>query len=238
MTRLLFAAAVAAAAVMWLWNGPWRIRNARELFAIGYDNVRLQWVSAALTAALAGCAAAVVLALSGTGAALMTATAAAAFGVQLLPRTLEAGLLASFRTRRDRTALFFLRRLRLEVAGGTPLNDAARAAAQAETDPAFEPVRSAVHTAAITRTEPLLAIARSLAGSPVDTILATAASAERAGSAAGRDLDDLIDRAVSALEDERRLGIEKLGRATNTAGTFAMMLPMAPLLASMIAGVL
>ena len=238
MSRYVFAGALSTVAIYWLWHGPWRIRNARELLAVGYDNTKLQTASATVAAVLAVCTGTVVNVTSDPHTALMTAITVAAVLIQVLPRLLEAVFLASFRKRRDRSALFFLRRLRLQVAGGTALNDAARAAAQAETDPAFEPVRSAVHAAANTRTEPLLAIARSLAGSPVDTILGTAASAERSGSATGADLDDLIDRAVEALEDERRLGIDKLGRAINTYGTFAMMLPMVPLLLSMMAVVL
>ena len=234
MTRLAFAAAATVAALMWLWKGPWRIRNPRELGALGYGNARLQTISAALSLIAAVAAAAVAAVLSDNGTALLVGITAAAFLVQLVPRFLEAVMLASFRKGRDRAALFFLRRLRLLLAGGTPLNDAAREAAQAETDPAFGPVRAAVHAAANTRTEPLLAIARALAGSPVDTILGTATSAERAGSAAGTDLDDLMDRAVATLEDQRRLSIERLERSINTFGALVSMLPILPLLLSMI----
>lgn len=234
MIRLIATIAVALAGVRWMRRGPYRLRSSRELAAVGYNYSKLMALSAVFGVALSGVAAGFAWAVASRDSAVLVGVATVVWLVQVTPSVFEAMLLASYRKRRNVAALFFLRRLRLQLASGKSLTAAAQLAAQRETDPAFEPVRAAVHAALASRGDALETIARALAGSPVEVMLGTATVAERTGTAAGRDLDELIDRAVAALESERRVGIDKLGRQVNTYGTVASLLPIAPITLSLV----
>ena len=236
MTRLVLGLVATAAALRWWHKGPYRIRNPRELNAINYTTRSLATITIAYTVGATMSAAAIgYLFLESTTAATLAGFTALVWTPQLSPPLIEAGALANYRRRRNRAALFFLRKLRLGIASGDNVRTAAQVAAQQMTDRTFSDVAAAVDRAVRSGRSPLEAIARQLAGSGVETLLAATAAAERSGAGASGRLDNLIVRALSALEDERRITIDKLGRRTSTVSTATTMLATLPLILSIVA---
>ena len=230
MTRIAIAIVCGLSALQWIHRGHYRIRNRRELEAVGYTDRTIGSLTAGLTAA-AGTATGLISQISG---ASTQGTIAWCLGVMvwmphIAPPFIEHSALVSYRKRRNRAALFFLRRLQLSIAGGESIRGAAQIAAQDMTDRAFSDVAAAVHAAIAARQSPLDAIARQLAGSGIETLLAATAAAEGTGARTHGRLDELISRAVQSLESDRRVDVERLGRSVNTLTATSMMLGTIPL---------
>ena len=229
MTRLVIAIVCGLSALQWIRRGHYRIRNRRELEAVDYTERTVGILTAALTVAAVLTTA---LLAQMTGASTQ-GTVAWCLGTMvwtphIAPAFIEHTALASYRKRRNRAALFFLRRLQLGIAGGESIRGASQIAAQDMTDRAFSDVAAAVHSAIAARESPLDAIARQLAGSGVETLLAATAAAEGTGARTHGRLADLVSRAIASLEHERRVSVEKLGRSVNTLTATSMMLGTIP----------
>ncbi len=232
--RFAVALLGAFAAVRWLRSGPYQVERRRELEAVRLSPFGLQLISAMFAGLAAGVFGVMGWALGSRDLAVGGAALSLLWLPQLLPRRLEASFASVYRARRDRCSLFFLRRLRLLVSGGVGLRQASQLAAQEETDPAFGPVAASVHEAIAQMADPLQAIAKHLAGGPAEVLLGTAISADQSGGQAGGHLDDLLRRTASALEGERRIGIEKMGGFAKTVSTMTTLLVTAPMMMSVL----
>ena len=222
--RLVFTAAPAAA-------------NTVELAAAGWPPNRLRVASAVATAAVA----AVVLAAGTLPAGYRTgALAAVAVSVWVpaaTPPLLRGLVLSGYRARRDAALLEWLRRIRLYVAAGRPINDAAVEAAERVEAPAFAPAATSINIALASGVDPLSAASAHFAGSAAETLVGTLAAAERGGAAATSLIDRLIAQAVRALEDDRRVRIEALGRAVAGTGTLAAIAASADVVSALLASI-
>lgn len=224
MMRLVAAMAGFGAAVWWLTQGPWKPQARRELDAVGFGPAAVQMTAWFIAGAVSLAVAMAVDQRAGRDAAVLVAATLLPWAGVALPRTVELSAVSAYRVRRDRAALAALRRMRLLVAGGLPLEAAAQRAAQDEPDPAFGPISADVHEAVTELGSPLTAIGKHLSAGPASTLLAAAESAEEGGSESGGHLDALLGRAVGALEGERRIVIEALGRWAMTAATMTTVL--------------
>ena len=222
--RLVAAAAGFGAAVWWLTRGPWKPQARRELDAVGFGPAAVHATAWFMAASVSLAAALAVHQRVGRDAAVLAAATILPWAGAVLPRAVELSAVSSFRVRRDRAALAVLRRMRLLVAGGVPLAAAAQQAAQDEPDPAFGPISADVHLAVEAMASPLTAIGTHLSAGPASTLLAAAESAEAGGSESGANLDALLGRAATALEGERRIVIETLGRWAMTVATITTVL--------------
>lgn len=233
MMRLVAAMSGFGAAVWWLTQGPWKPQARRELDAVGFRPAAVQMTAWFMAAAMSLAVAMVVDQRVGRDAAVLAAATMLPWAGVWLPRAVELSAVSAYRVRRDRAALAALRRMRLLVAGGVPLEAAAQQAAQDEPDPAFGPIAADVHDAVDSMASPLTAIGKHLSSGPASTLLAAAESAEEGGSESGANLDALLGRAVGALEGERRIVIETLGGWAMTAATMTTVLATGLLMAAL-----
>ena len=231
MTALLVISAVAAS-VSLLFSASRPPATARELTAIGWSPTAVTaaaWAATTMTAlSVLVTASMIVDARTGVAAATVTAT----WLPQVMPRLLRAALLGIYRTRRDTAMVAWLRRIRLYAASGSPLSEAAVWAAARVADPGFAPTATAVNHALADGRDPLAAAADHLAGTPAETLVATVVVADRTGAAAVDLIDGLVGRAVAALEDARRLRIDRLGRSVVTSATVVVIMTVVLVMAA------
>lgn len=195
--------------------------NTVELAAAGWPPNRLRGASAAATSLVAATVLAAGTLLAGYRAAALAAVGLSLWVPVAAAPLLRATVLSGYRTRRDAALLEWLRRIRLYVAAGRPINDAAVEAAERVEAPAFAPAATSINLALASGVDPLSAASTHFAGSPAETLVGTLAAAERGGAAATGLIDRLIAQAVHALEDDRRIRIEALGRSVAGTGTLA-----------------
>ena len=208
-----------------------------ELAAAGWSPATLRRATVALTAALAvavGSAAAAFTSTNGGGfAAVAVSIWVPVFG----PPVLRSAVLSPYRVRRDAALLDWLGRIRLYVAAGRPINDAAVEAAERVVSDAFGPAAASINQALSSGGDPLTAAAPHFAGSSAETLVATLAEAEKGGAAATDLIDRLVTQAVNALEDGRRVRIEGVGRSIPTAATLISVVASVVVVVALLAGV-
>lgn len=224
------SAATAAATLVLLDPKPPVARV--ELAAVGWSSARIAALSLITAAALT----AMVL-LAGTAAAGVRVGAAAALAVavwtpHVMPKLIRAALQTGYRSQRDRALIGWLRRIRLLVAAGRPINAAAVEAAARISDPAFSPCAEAIAAALSTGRDPMVAASRYVAGSPAEILFGTLISAEAGGAAAISLIDRLLAQAAAALEADCRDRIDRLGRSNNTTASVIAALAGVVLMAS------
>ena len=234
MTWLVSVAGVAAALRLVLTDPP-RPANTVELAAAGWPPRALRIASTAVTAALAGGILASAAAMADSRAGALAAVAAAFWAPVGARPLLRNMVLAGFRARRDAALLEWLRQIRLYCATGRPINDAALEAAERVEAPAFAPSATSINLALAAGRDPLSAVAGHFSGSAAETLVATLAEAERGGAAATDLIDRLIAQAVQALEDQRRVRIEQLGRAVGNTATLAAVVASAVVVLALMA---
>lgn len=142
----------------------------------------------------------------------------------LLPRVLRAVVGARYVRRRDAATLLWLRRIRLLVAGGKPTNAAVLEAAEHVVDPAFRPMAGAINLAVATGRDPLAAAAIKLRGSATAALVGTVDAAERSGAAASELIDQVLARALRALDAQHRERIDQLARLGATTASLNAIL--------------
>ena len=233
----LAAVSGAGAAVRLVLTAAPRRANTVELAAAGWPPHRLRAASVMATVLAAG-----VIVVAGTILAGFRAGASAALAVSVWVPVASSPLLrgmvlSGYRARRDAALLEWLRRIRLYAAAGRPINDAAVEAAERVEAPAFAPAATSINLALASGVDPLSAAAAHFAGSAAETLVGTLAAAERGGAAAAGLIDRLIAQAVHALEDQRRVRIEALGRAVAGAGTLAAVTASAVVVLALLASV-
>ena len=233
----LTAASGAGAAVRLVLAASPRSANTVELAAAGWPPARLRAASVVATALAAG-----VIVVAGTVLTDFRAGALAAVAVSVWVPAASAPLLrtmvlSGYQDRRDAALLEWLRRIRLYVAAGRPINDAAVEAAERVEAPAFAPAATSINLALASGRDPLGAASAHFAGSPAETLVGTLAAAERSGAAATGLIDRLIAQAVHALEDHRRVRIEALGRAVVGTGTLVAVTASAVVVIALLASV-
>lgn len=206
-----------------------------ELAAVGWPPARRRAATVVAAVAAAGlvliAGAAVADIRAGTLAAIATALWAPVAAAPLL----RGVVLAGFRTQRDGALLEWLRRTRLYCAAGRPINDSAVAAAERVKTPAFAPAATTINLALAAGRDPLAAAVGHFAGSTAETLVATLAAADRGGAGATDLIDRLISQAVKALEDDRRVRIEALGRAVTGTATLAAVAASAVVVLALLA---
>lgn len=220
MIWLTVVSGTAAALRLALTVAP-RPTGTVELAAVGWPPVRLRAATAAAAVVVAGLVLIAGAAMAGARAGVLAATAAALWAPVAAAPLLRSLILGSFRSQRDGALLEWLRRTRLYCAAGRPINDAAVAAAERVKSSAFAPAAATINLALAAGRDPLTAAAGHFAGSAAETLVATLAAADRGGAGATDLIDRLISQAVKALEDERRIRIEALGRAVTGTATLA-----------------
>ena len=236
MIWLMVASGAAAAIRLVLSDAP-RRANTVELAAAGWPPHRLRAASLVATVAVA-----VVVSVAGTLLAGFGTGAPAALAVSLwvpvaASPLLRGMVLSGYRARRDAALLEWLRRIRLYAAAGRPINDAAVEAAERVEAPAFAPAATSINLALASGVDPLGAASAHFAGSAAETLVGTLAAAERGGAAASGLIDRLISQAVRALEDDRRIRIEALGRAVSGTCTLAAITASAVVVLALLASV-
>lgn len=233
----LVAVSGAAAALRLVLTAAPQSANTVELTAAGWPPARLRAASVVATALLA----ILILAAGTVGADARTGALAVVAVAPWVPvatvPAMRKTVLAGFRVRRDAALLEWLRRIRLYVAAGRPINDAAVEAAERVEAPAFAPTATSINLALASGQDPLTAAADHFEGSPAETLVATLAAAERSGAAATSLIDRLIDQAVQALEDQRRVRIEALGRAVAGTGTLVAIAASAVVVVALLASI-
>lgn len=233
MTWLVVLAGAAAAVRLALTETP-RPANTVELAAAGWPPRTLRIADAMVTVALVGTTLGVLAALIDVRRGVLAAIAVALWAPVAARPLLRQMVLAGFRTRRDEALLEWLRRIRLYCAAGRPINDAALEAAERVESPAFAPAATSINLALASGQDPLGAAAAHFVGSAAETLVATLAEAERGGAAATDLIDRLIAQAVLALEDQRRIRIEQLGRAVGNTATLAAVVTSAVVVLALI----
>ena len=236
MIWLMAASGAGAAVRLVLCDAP-RWANTVELAAAGWPPGRLRAASVVATSLVAA-----VIVVAGTIVAGFRAGALAAAAVSVwvpvaAAPLLRAMVLSGYRARRDAALLEWLRRIRLYVAAGRPINDAAVEAAERVESLAFAPAATSINLALASGVDPLSAASAHFAGSAAETLVGTLAAAERGGAAATSLIDRLIAQAVHALEDHRRIRIEALGRAVAGTGTLAAITASAVVVLALLASV-
>lgn len=226
-----------ASALRLVLTGAARPAHTVELAAAGWAPATLRRATAALTAAAGVSVAAAVATFSSLSGGALTAVAVCIWVPVYGPPVLRAAVLSPYRVRRDAALLDWLRRIRLYVAAGRPINDAAVEAAEGVTDAAFAPAATSINLALASGNDPLTAAAPHFAGSNAETLVATLAEAERGGAAASELIDKLVSQAVSALEDGRRVRIESVGRSVATAATLTVVIASVVVIVALLAGV-
>ncbi len=163
-------------------------------------------------------------ALGGWGGSFAVAVIAGTWLPWLLPAAIRSLAASSYRRQRDQAMLEWMRKLRLLTAAGQPINAAAVNSALTVCGRAFTVAQGAIGAALEAGRDPLPAVARAIAGSPVEPLLASVVAAERAGAASSELLDKSLARAVRSLESERRLAIDQMSRAIGTTVTMVSAL--------------
>ena len=220
MIWLTVASGTAAALRLALTAAP-QPANTVELAAVGWPPARLRAATAAVVVALSGLILIAGAALASFRTGLLAAGAAGLWAPAATTPLLRGLVLAGYRSQRDAALLEWLRRTRLYCAAGRPINDAAMVAAERVEAPAFAPAATAINLALAAGRAPLTAAAPHFAGSVAETLVATLAAADQGGAGATDLIDRLISQAVKALEDDRRVRIEALGRAVTSTATLA-----------------
>ena len=236
MIWLMAAAGAGAAMRLVLCSAP-RAANTVELAAAGWPPARLRTTSVVATSLVAGVIVVAGTILAGFRAAAPAAVAASLWAPVVAAPLLRGIVLSGFRARRDAALLEWLRRIRLYVAAGRPINDAAVEAAERVEAPAFAPAATSINLALASGADPLGAAAEHFAGSAAETLIGTLAAAERGGAAATGLIDRLVTQAVQALEDDRRVRIEALGRSVAGTGTLAAVTASAVVVLALVASV-
>ncbi len=206
-----------------------------ELAAVGWPPARRRAATAATTLAVSGLVLIAGAALVGVGTSAQAAVAVALWTPVATAPLLRGLVLAGFRSQRDAALLEWLRRTRLYCAAGRPISDAAVAAAERVTSPAFAPAATTINLALAAGRDPLTAAVGHFAESAAETLVATLAAADRGGAGATDLIDRLISQAVKALEDERRVRIETLGRAVTGTATLVAVTASAVIVLALLA---
>ncbi len=233
----LVAVSGAGAAIRLVLATPTRRANTVELAAAGWPPARLRTASVVATVLATGLIVVAGTVLAGFRAGALTAVAASVWVPAATAPVLRTMVLSGYRARRDAALLEWLRRIRLYVAAGRPINDAAVEAAERVEAPAFAPAATSINLALASGHDPLGAASTHFAGSPAETLVGTLAAAERGGAAATGLIDRLIVQAVHALEDHRRVRIEALGRAVAGTGTLVAVTASAVVVIALLASV-
>lgn len=226
-----------AAALRLVLTGAPRPVHTVELAAAGWAPATLRKVTAALTAAVGLCVAAAVATLTSLSSGGFAAVAVCLWVPVFGPPLLRVAVLSPYRVRRDAALLDWLRRIRLYIAAGRPISDAAVEAAEGVTEDAFATAATSINLALAAGRDPLSAAAPHFAGSAAETLVATLAEAERGGAAASELIDKLVTQAVNALEDGRRVRIENVGRSIATAATLTVVVASVVVVVALLAGV-
>ena len=231
----------AGAALRLVLTSAPRRANTVELAAAGWPPARLRVASVVATALITAVAVAAGTLVAGFRTGALAAVAVSMWVPVATAPLLRGIVLSGYRARRDAALLEWLRRIRLFTAAGRPINDAAVEAAERVEAPAFAPAATSINLALASGQDPLSAASAYFAGSPAETLVGTLAAAERGGAAATSLIDRLIAQAVQALEDQRRVRIEALGRSVAGTGTLiavtASVVVVMALLASIQIGV-
>ena len=233
----LIALAGTSTAVRLLIAAPPAPANTVELAAAGWPPAKLRAACTAVASVAVGTILGAGTFVASVGTGILVAAVAAPWTLGIVSPLLRAVVLSGYRARRDAALLEWLRRIRLYVAAGRPINDAAVEAAERVEEPAFAPAATSISLALASGHDPLTAASEHFAGSPAETLVGTLAAAERGGAAAASLIDRLIAQAVQALEDERRVRIEALGRAVAGTGTLAALTASAVVVIALLASV-
>ena len=142
----------------------------------------------------------------------------------LLPRVLRFVVGQRYVRRRDAAALLWMRRIRMHVANGLPINAAALDAAEQVAEPAFKPMAGAINLAVTTGHDPLAAAASKLHGSEAAALLGTVNAAERSGAGASELIDKVLQRVLRSLDAQRRERIDRLARMGATTSSLTTIL--------------
>lgn len=234
MIWLTVACGTAAAVRLALSDAP-RPTGTVELAAVGWPPARLRAATAAATVAVCGLVLIAGAATASVRAGTLAAAAAGLWAPVATAPLLRGLVLAGFRSQRDGALLEWLRRTRLYCAAGRPINDAAVAAAERVRTPAFAPAATTINLALAAGHDPLAAAVGHFAGSTAETLVATLAAADRGGAGATGLIDRLISQAVKALEDDRRVRIEALGRAVTGTATLVAVTASAVVVLALLA---
>ena len=236
MIWLLAASGAGAAMRLVLCDAP-RGANTVELAAAGWPPHRLRAASVLATVLAAGAIVVAGTLLTGYRSGVLAALAVSVWVPVAASPLLRGMVLSGYRARRDAALLEWLRRIRLYTAAGRPINDAAVEAAERVEAPAFAPAATSINLALASGADPLGAASAHFAGSPAETLIGTLAAAEQGGAAATGLIDRLIAQAVHALEDDRRVRIEALGRSVSGTGTLAAITASAVVVVALLASV-
>ena len=226
----------AAALRLVLAAAPRRV-NTVELAAAGWPPHRLRAASVVATSVVAALVLSAGTLLAGYRSGALAAVALSLWVPVAASPSLRGMVLTGYRARRDAALLEWLRRIRLYVAAGRPINDAAVEAAERVESPAFAPAATSINLALASGVDPLSAASGHFVGSPAETLVGTLAAAERGGAAATGLIDRLIAQAVNALEDHRRVRIEALGRSVAGTGTLAAITASAIVVIALLASI-
>ena len=224
-----------AAALRLALTGAPQPTGTVELAAVGWPPARLRAATAAGSVAVAGLVLIAATATAGVRAGTLAAIATALWAPVATTPLLRSLVLAGFRSQRDGALMEWLRRTRLYCAAGRPINDAAVAAAERVRTPAFAPAATTINLALAAGRDPLAAAVGHFAGSTAETLVATLAAADRGGAGATDLIDRLISQAVKALEDDRRVRIEALGRSVTGTATLAAVTASAVVVLALLA---
>ena len=224
-----------AAALRLVLTGAPQPTATVELTAVGWPPTRLRVATASVAVAVTGLVFVSGAAMAGVQAGALAAVAAALWAPVATAALLRGLVLAGFRSQRDGALLEWLRRTRLYCAAGRPINDAAVAAAERVKTPAFAPAATTINLALAAGRDPLTAAVGHFAGSTAETLVATLAAADRGGAGATDLIDRLIAQAVKALEDDRRVRIEALGRAVTGTATLSAVTASAVVVLALLA---
>ena len=225
----------AAAALRLALTGAPQPTGTGEVAAVGWPPARLRAAAAAVAVAGTGLVLIAVAGVAGVRAGALAGVAVALWAPVSAASLLRGIVLAGFRSQRDGALLEWLRRTRLYCAAGRPINDAAVAAAERVKAPAFAPAATTINLALAAGRDPLTAAVGHFAGSTAETLVATLAAADRGGAGATDLIDRLIAQAVKALEDDRRVRIEALGRAVTGTATLAAVTASAVVVLALLA---
>lgn len=220
MIWLTAISGAAAAARLVLTAAP-KPTNTVTLAAAGWPPARLRAVSVGATVWVVVAIVVGASLVSDIRAGALTALAVGLWVPVAATPLLRKSVLSGYRARRDAALLEWLRRIRLYVAAGRPINDAAVEAAERVDSPAFAPAATSINLALASGQDPLSAAAAHFDGSEAETLVNTLAAAERGGAAASGLIDRLVSQAVQSLEDQRRVRIEALGRSAS--GTLTLV---------------
>ena len=214
-----------------------RRANTVELAAAGWPPARLRTASVVATPLITGVIMVAGSLLAGFRNGALVAVAVSLWVPVATAPLLRGIVLSGYRARRDAALLEWLRRIRLFTAAGRPINDAAVEAAERVEAPAFAPAATSINLALAAGHDPLSAAEAHFAGSPAETVVGTLAAAERGGAAATGLIDRLIAQAVQALEDNRRVRIEALGRSVAGTGTLVAVTASAVVVMALLASI-